>query len=168
LLGRRPKLKFETAEYSVEIQVLFRENRQIVYRENGRTVDFGAEAVGPDWDQLNAMVPAGIEATDRDRIVANVAGALSQMGYEYVIFERGEKEAVLESERELAKNRLRDMGFEASVLSDEQVKLTRTPGSQSTKKQFTPQDGIEMMKWVSALRETRSTPKVLVKSKSAR
>jgi len=90
----RRRSKFETPEYSVEIQTTFREGRWIVYREKDRIINFSAEAVGRKWEQLNAMAPAGLEGAELDRIVANVAKALEGLGYEYVILQRGDGQTV--------------------------------------------------------------------------
>lgn len=163
----QPKLKFEAAGYSVEIQVLFRENRRIVYREQGHAVDIGAEAVGPKWNQLNAILPAGTGSSDAERIAKNVANALSHLGYEYAIFERGEDQVVPERERIEAEDRLRDLGFKASTVPGGRVQLTRAGIPLTSQKKFTPSDAMDVMRTVSAVRGVRPTHKLLAKSGGA-
>jgi len=169
----RRRSKFETPEYSVEIQTTFREGRWIVYREKDRIINFSAEAVGRKWEQLNARAPAGLEGAELDRIVANVAKALEGLGYEYVILQRGEGQTVPEAERAEARNRLRQLGSEASASkgsapeSRDQVKLTRVPGDEVTNRKFSPADAVEIMRCVTMVRSVRYAPKILAQSKAA-
>lgn len=164
-MSGRPKLKFEATEYSVEIQVLFRENRRIVYREQRHVINVDAEVVGPKWNQLNAMMPAGVARAEAERIAQNLADALSHLGYEYMIYERGQNENVPEGERVEARDRLRGLGLEANVLPGGQVNLKRI--SQVEDRKFAPSVGIDMMKWVSDVRGVRSTLRLLAKSRAA-
>jgi hypothetical protein len=85
-----------------------------------------------------------------------------------VIIERGKKEVVPESQRAEARNRLREMGFEASVSDHERkVNVTRIPGGAAPDKKHTSTDAVEVMRCVSAVRGYRDLPKILAKSKSA-
>jgi len=160
--------KFLGPEYSVEIQPIFRREWQIVYRERSRIFDFGAEVVGPKWTQVNAMAPEGVEEGELKRIVQNIATVLRQQGYEYVFWKRGEKQVFSESERETAKTRLREMGFEATVApGGEQVKLAKSPGATHRTNKFTPADSIEVSRCVMILRGYRYLPKILARSDAA-
>lgn len=160
------RLRFEADDYSIEIQILFRENRKILYRERGgRNLDIDAEAVGPKWNQLNAVFPATISGAEAERIARNLAQALSHLGYEYLIYERGQNQIVSDIKRAEVKDRLRGLGFEASLLHGDKVKLKRIGPAED--KKFTPTDGIDVMKAVCDLRGVRSTLKLLAKSQAA-
>lgn len=78
-----------------------------------------------------------------------------------------------EAERAAARNRRRQLGFEASASkgpapeSKEQVKLMRVPGDKVANRKFSPVDAVEIMRCVTAVRAVRYAPKILAQSKAA-
>jgi hypothetical protein len=131
-VNRRTPRAADFPGFSLRIQRGARNLASVVYEEKGRSHTFEGELAGPGWRQLNLLIPSDFSGDGLDRVVANLAKGIGELGYEYLIRRRGEGEKIPEKERKAALAELRKMGWEPEISADHsQVELKRADGSRS-------------------------------------
>jgi hypothetical protein len=131
-VNRRTPRAADFPGFSLRIQRGARNLASVVYEEKGRSHTFEGELAGPGWRQLNLLIPSDFSGDGLDRVVANLAKGIGELGYEYLIRRRGEGEKIPEKERKAALAELRKMGWEPEISADRsQVELKRADGSRS-------------------------------------
>lgn len=167
-VNRRTPRAADFRGFSLRIQRGARNLASVVYEEKGRTHTFEGELVGSGWRQLNLLIPSDFAGAGLDRVVANLAKAIGELGYEYLIRRRGESETIPEKERKAALAELRKMGWEPEISSDHsQVELKRADGSRAPSPEEALTQSERLIRLVESLHGTRYKFEELARSPGA-
>jgi hypothetical protein len=167
-VNRRTPRAADFPGFSLRIQRGTRELVSVVYDAGGRSTTFEGHLTGAGWKQIELLIPADFHADHLDRVVANLAKGIGELGYEYRILRRGDAEAVPESERKAALAELRKMGWEPEISSDRsQVELKRADGSRAPSPEEALAQSERLARLVESLHGTRYRLEELARSKGA-
>jgi hypothetical protein len=167
-VNRRTPRAADFRGFSLRIQRGARNLASVVYEEKGHTHTFEGELAGPGWRQLNLLIPSDFSGDGLDRVVANLAKGIGELGYEYLIRRRGEAEAIPEKECKAALAELRKMGWEPEISADRsQVELKRTDGSRSPSPEEAIANSERLARLVQTVHGTRYKFEELARSKGA-
>lgn len=166
-VNRRTPRAADFRGFSLRIQRGARNLASVVYEEKGRTHTFEGELTGPGWRQLNLLIPSDF-SSGIDRVVANLAKGIGELGYEYLIRRRGQAEAIPDSERRAALAELRKMGWQPEISSDHsQVELKRADGANFPSPEEAIANSERLARLVESLHGTRHKFEELARSPGA-
>jgi hypothetical protein len=114
----RSRRAFKCSTYLVRIKSRAREIVEVIYIEGSLALSFDGEFVGRKWEQIDICVSTNLEKLDELRVVANLAHALQEMNYEFVIYKLGTGEPIPEVDRQAVFAGLRELGFEPEISTD--------------------------------------------------
>lgn len=167
-VNRRTPRAADFRGFSLRIQRGARNLASVVYEEKGRTHTFEGELVGAGWRQLNLLIPSDFASGGLDRVVANLAKGIGELGYEYLIRRRGQAEVIPDSERRAALAELRKMGWQPEISSDHsQVELKRADGAASPSPEEAIANSERLASLVESLHGTRHKFEELARSPGA-
>ncbi|HEV2490199.1 MAG TPA: hypothetical protein VGT03_10355 [Candidatus Acidoferrales bacterium] len=167
-VNRRTPRAADFPGFSLRIQRGTRKMMSVIYESNGHSTTFEGTLTGPGWKQIELLIPADFHANHLDRVVADLAKGIGELGYEYRILRRGDAEVIPESERKSALAELRKMGWEPEVSADHsQVELKHTDGSREPSPQDALAQSERMARLVAALHGTRYKLEELARSPGA-
>ena len=164
----RSRRKFKGKTYLIRIKSRVREIVEVIYIEGSLTLSFDGEFVGRKWEQIDICVSTNLEKLDELRVVANLAHALQEMNYEFVIYKLGAGEPIPEVDRQTAFAGLRELGFEPEISTDgSKLQLKKIPGWQPPPGFNAKAAAFRVASVVSSARPTRKCIELMSKSQGA-
>ena len=150
---------------SIRIVCQARECVDLEYRDATQTLRLSGELVGPKWKQVNLTVP---EPQSDEQTLDNIALALRNRGYEFVISRFGEVQTIPQAEQNAALAELQSLGFQIEVSPDrKRVRQSRAPGAPRLSREQAKELAPRIMQLVQTVRGVRRPSAILRKSESA-
>ena len=153
-------------EFSIAISRLGPEDAIVTRKRENRKQEFAAEITGKR--QIDVHIPSELDVAEVHSAVADLVQGFQKLGYEYLIYKKGEREPIPESEREAAISELNKMGFEVQRTEGriEVRRASQLRGAASSQ----PEANITTPEWIRLLgkaKGVRERIEVLAKSDAA-